>query len=202
MRSGFLKNFVLCVNAGFFEKLRLKGGHGLDRSTKERIVKELHEKLKSVKLAVLADYSSMDVAQMTELRNQLRKSNSEMRVVKNNLLKIALKDTDFAVLDDHIKDPRALIMNFGDVVEPAKALVEFAKKNEKLEIVTGALDGKVLTREDIKVLAELPSRGVLLAKLLSVMVGVQTQIVTVLSGVPRSFIQVLESYRLKKENEN
>lgn len=174
----------------------------MDRSTKEKVVKELHEKLKDVKLAILADYSGMDVTQMTALRNQLRKSDSEMRVVKNNLLKIALKDTDFAVLDDHIKDPRALIMSFGDVVDPTKALVEFARKNEKLEIVTGALNGKVLTREELKVLAELPSREVLLAKLLSVMVGAQTQLVTVLSGVQRSFVQVLESYRLKKENEN
>jgi large subunit ribosomal protein L10 len=193
---------LLDVNAGFFENLKLKGGHRLDRSTKKQVVKELHEKLKSVKLAVLADYSSMDVAQMTNLRNQLRNFNSEMRVVKNNLLKIALKDTDFELLDDHIKDPRALIMNFGDVVEPTKALVEFAKKNENLEIITGALDGKPLSREDIKVLAELPSRDVLLAKLLSVMVGVQTQFVTVLSGVQRSFVQVLESYRLQKEKEN
>jgi len=174
----------------------------LDRSTKKQVVKELHEKLKSVKLAVLADYSSMDVAQMTDLRNRLRDFNSEMRVVKNNLLKIALKDTDFELLDDHIKDPRALIMNFGDVVEPTKALVEFAKKNDNLEIISGVLDGKVLTGEELKVLAELPSREVLLAKLLSVMVGAQTQFVTVLSGVQRSFVQVLESYRLQKEKEN
>jgi len=193
---------LLDVNAGFFENLKLKGGHGLDRSTKKQVIDELHEKLKSVKLAVLADYSSMDVAQMTDLRNQLRNFNSEMRVVKNNLLKIAWKDTDFELLDDYIKDPRALIMNLGDVVEPTKALVEFAKKNENLEIITGALDGKVLTREDIKVLAELPSREVLLAKLLSVMVGAQTQFVTVLSGVQRSFVQVLEAYRVQKEKEN
>jgi len=193
---------LLVVNAGFFENLKVKGGHGLDRSTKKQVVKELHEKLKSVKLAVLADYSSMDVAQMTDLRNRLRDFNSEMRVVKNNLLKIALKDTDFELLDDHIKDPRALIMNFGDVVEPTKALVEFAKKNDNLEIISGVLDGKVLTGEELKVLAELPSREVLLAKLLSVMVGAQTQFVTVLSGVQRSFVQVLESYRLQKEKEN
>ena len=193
---------MLVVNAGFFENLKVKGGHGLDRSTKKQVVKELHEKLKSVKLAVLADYSSMDVAQMTDLRNRLRDFNSEMRVVKNNLLKIALKDTDFELLDDHIKDPRALIMNFGDVVEPTKALVEFAKKNDNLEIISGVLDGKVLTGEELKVLAELPSREVLLAKLLSVMVGAQTQFVTVLSGVQRSFVQVLESYRVQKEKEN
>ena len=174
----------------------------MDRSTKKEVVKELHEKLKSVKLAVLADYSSMDVAQMTDLRNRLRDFNSEMKVVKNNLLKIALKDTDFELLDDHIKDPRALIMNFGDVVEPTKALVEFAKKNDNLEIISGVLDGKVLTGEELKVLAELPSREVLLAKLLSVMVGAQTQFVTVLSGVQRSFVQVLESYRVQKEKEN
>lgn len=171
----------------------------MDRSTKEQVVAELHGKLKDTKLAVLVDYKGMNVRQMTELRNQLRKVDGEMKVVKNNLLRIALKDTDFVLLEEHLKDPRALIMNYGDVVEPTKALVEFAKKNAELEVITGVLEGRLLTGDQIKVLAELPSKDVLIAKLLSLMVAVQTQLVTVLSAVPRSFVQVLEAYRVKKE---
>jgi len=174
----------------------------LDRSAKEQVVAELREKLNKTKLAILADYKGMKVKQMTELRNELRKADSEMTVVKNNLLNIAMQDSDFTPLGDHLKNPRAIIMNYGDVVEPTKALVEFAKKNAELEIITGILDGKLLTPDQIKVLAELPSKDVLIAKFLSLLVAVQTQFVTVLSGVPRSFVQVLEAYRLKKEEEN
>jgi large subunit ribosomal protein L10 len=121
-------------------------------------------------------------------------------VVKNSLLSIALKGTEFLPLDDHLKGPRALMMNFGDVVEPTKILVEFAKKNDKLEIEAGVLDGKLLSREQIRALAELPSREILLGKLLSVLVGAQTQLVNVLSAVPRGLVQVLEAHRLNKEN--
>ena len=172
----------------------------MNRSAKERIVAELHEKLKDVKLAVLADYSGIKVKDITGLRNELRKAESELKVVKNSLLSIALKDTEFLPLDDHLKGPRALMMNFGDVVGPTKILVEFAKKNDKLEIAAGVLDGRLLSKEQIKALAELPSREILLGKLLSVLVGAQTQLVTVLSAVPRGLVQVLEAHRLKQEN--
>ncbi len=171
----------------------------MNRSEKESVVADLHEKLKDVKMAVLAGYSGLKVKEITDLRNQLRKADSELKVVKNNLLSIALKDTSSLPLDEHLKGPKALMMNFGDVVEPAKILVEFAKKNAKLEIEAGVLNGTILSKDEIKILSELPSREVLLGKLLSVLLGVQTQMVTVLSGVPRGFVQVLEAYRQKKE---
>ncbi|MEA1970795.1 MAG: 50S ribosomal protein L10 [Thermodesulfobacteriota bacterium] len=171
----------------------------MNRSAKEQVVTELHEKLKNVKLAILADYSGITVKDITDLRNELRKADSEFKVVKNNLLSIALRDTEFSPLDDHLKGPRALMMNFGDVVEPTRILVEFAKKNDRLEIEAGVLDGRLLSREQISALAELPSRDILLGKFLSVLVGVQTQFVTVLNGVPRGLVQVLEAHRMKKE---
>jgi len=171
----------------------------LNRSTKELVVTELHQKLKEAKLAILADYSGIKVKDITDLRNGLRKADSELRVIKNKLLSIALKDTEFTLLDDHLKGPRALMMNFGDVVEPTRILVEFAKKNDMLEIEAGVLDGTLLSKDQILALAELPSRDILLGKLLSVLVGVQTQLVTVLSAVPRGLVQVLEAHRVKKE---
>lgn len=171
----------------------------MNRSAKEQVVTELHKKLKDVKLAILADYSGITVKDITDLRNELRKADSEFKVVKNNLLSIALKDTDFLPLDDHLNGPRALMMNFGDVVEPTKILVEFAKKNDRLEIEAGVLDGKILNKEQIKALAELPSREILIGKFLSILVGAQTRFVTVLGGVPRGLVQVLESHRMKKE---
>lgn len=174
----------------------------MDRSRKEQVVAELQEKLKDVKLAILADYSGLNVKKITELRNELRKSDAEIRVIKNTLFKLASKDLEFSLFDNHLKGPLALVMNFGDVVEPTKVLVDFAKKNAELELKVGVMNGAFLTKEQIQTLSELPSREVLLGKLLSVMVGAQTSLVTVLSGVPRQFVQILEAYRVKKEKEN
>jgi len=170
----------------------------LERSKKEQVVAELQEKLKDVKMAVLADYSGLNVAKITELRNELRKSNAELRVVKNTLFRLASKDTEYKLFDEHLKGPVALMMSFGDVVAPTKALVDFAKKNEKMELRVGVLEGKVLMSDQIKELSELPSREVLLGKLLSLLVASQTSLVNVLSGVPRQLVQVLEAYRIKK----
>jgi large subunit ribosomal protein L10 len=174
----------------------------LDRRTKEQVAAELHEKLKDFKLAVLTGFSGMDVAKMTALRVVLRKSNAELRVVKNSLLTIASRDTEFGVLEDQFRGPLAVAIARGDVVETTKALVDFAKKNANLEIKAAVMGGKPLSREQLATLAELPSREVLIGKLLSVMVGAQTSLVNVLSGVPRNFVQVLNAYREKKESAN
>jgi large subunit ribosomal protein L10 len=174
----------------------------LDRRTKEQVAAELHDKLKDFKLAVLTGYSGMDVAKMTALRVVLRKSNTELRVVKNSLLSIASHETDFCALEGHFKGPLAVAITHGDAVETTKALVDFAKKNANLEIKAAMMNGKILSKEQLSTLAELPSREVLIGKLLNVMIGVQTSFVSVLSAVPRSFVQVLNAYCEKKTSEN
>ena len=173
----------------------------MDRAAKENMVAELHEKLKAAKIAILAGYTGMNVAKLTDLRNELRKADSEMRVIKNTLMRIASQGTDYDKLEEHLKGPLALVMNFGDVVEPAKVMAAFAKKNAELDIKVGVLQGKILTREQLAALAALPGREILLGQLLSVMVGVQTGLVNVLAGVPRKLVQTLAAYRMKKEQE-
>lgn len=174
----------------------------MDRRTKEQVASELHEKLKDFKLAVLTGYSGMDVAKMTALRVVLRKSNAELRVVKNSLLSIASRETDFSALEGNFKGPLALAITGGDVIETTKALVDFAKKNANLEIKAAMMNGKILSRDQLNILAELPGREVLIGKLLSLLVGVQTSLVNVLSGIPRNFVQILDAYRAKKASEN
>ena len=171
----------------------------MDRKTKELVAQELHEKLTDFNLAVLAHNSGLNVEKLTILRNALRKTGAELRVVKNTLLRIASKETDLSLLEDHFKGPIAIALNRSDVVETAKVLVDFAKKNAQLEIKAGMLNGRVINREQLGALALLPSREILLGKLLSVFVGAQTGLVNVLSAVPRSFIQVIDAYRAKKE---
>jgi len=174
----------------------------LDRGTKEQIVAELHKKLKEAKLGVLTSFSGMNVEKMEALRNALRKSDAEWKVVKNTLLRIASNETDFSILADHFKWPVAVVLGYKDPVEPTKILIDFAKKNPELEIKVGLLDNKPLTKNDLNVLAELPSKEILLGKLVSVLTAVPTSFVTVLSGVPRSFVQVLNAYCEKKKTLN
>ena len=174
----------------------------MDRRTKEQVAAALHEKLKDFNLAVLTGYSGMDVAKMTALRVILRKANTELRVVKNSLLAIASRETDFSALEGQFKGPLAVAITHGDVIETTKALVDFAKKNAYLEIKAAMMNGKILSKEQLALLAELPSREVLIGKLLSLMIGVQTSLVTALSGVPRNFVQVLDAYRTKKASTN
>lgn len=174
----------------------------MDRGTKEQIVSELQVKLKEANLGVLTSFNKMNVVKMEALRNVLRKSNAELKVVKNTLLGIAAKETAFNVLADHFKWPVAVVLSYKDPVEPTKALIDFAKKNPELEIKVGVLDGKLLTKNDLTALAELPSREVLLGKLVSVMAAVPTSLVTVLNGVQRDFVQVLNAYCDKKNTLN
>ncbi|MEQ8253620.1 MAG: 50S ribosomal protein L10 [Smithellaceae bacterium] len=174
----------------------------MDRRTKEQVVSELQVKLKEANLGILTSFSKMNVEKMEALRKALRKSNAELKVVKNTLLNIAAKDTAFSILADHFKWPIAVVLSYKDPVEPTKALIDFAKKNPELEIKVGVLDGKLLDKSDITSLAELPSREVLLGKLVSVMAAVPTSLVTVLSGVPRNFVQVLNAYCDQKQTTN
>ena len=174
----------------------------MDRRTKEQVVSELQVKLKEANLGILTTFSKMNVEKMETLRKALRKSNAELKVVKNTLLNIAAKDTAFSILADYFKWPIAVVLSYKDPVEPTKALIDFAKKNPELEIKVGVLDGKILDKSDITNLAELPSREVLLGRLVSVMAAVPTSLVTVLSGVPRNFVQVLNAYCDKKETAN
>lgn len=174
----------------------------MDRGTKEKIVSELQKKLKEANMGVLTSFSGMNVEKMEALRNELRKSNAEWKVVKNTLLRIASEGTDFSILADHFKWPVAIVLSYKDPVAPAKVLIDFAKKNAELEIKVGVLDKKLLTRNDLTVLAELPGKDVLLGKLVSVMAAVPTSFVRVLNGVPGSFVQVLNAYCDKKKSLN
>ncbi len=174
----------------------------MDRRTKQQIVSELQEKLKQANLGVLTRFNAMNVEKMEALRKALRKNDAELKVVKNTLLGIASKQTDFEILSDHFKWPVAVVLGYKDPVGTTKALTEFAKKNPELEIKVGVLDGKMLSSSDITALSELPSREVLLGKLVSVMAAVPTSLVTVLSGVPRGFVQVLNAYAEQKKSLN
>lgn len=171
----------------------------MNKQSKEALVAEFAQKLKEAKAAFLADYRGLDVDQANDLRNKLREVGVEYRVVKNTLLRLAAKDTDAACFDEFLIGPTAIALVTDDPVAPAKALVEFAKKNDIFELKAGMLDGKLIDVSAIKALSDLPSREQLLAKMLGSMSAPATNFVGVLAAVPRSFVQVLAAIKDQKE---
>ncbi|MGB5422930.1 MAG: 50S ribosomal protein L10 [Desulfobacterales bacterium] len=166
---------------------------------KKKIVEELHEQLAKSKVVIVTDYKGLNVETMTELRRKLREEQIDYRVVKNTLLIRAAKETGVALIQDQLKGPSAIALSFDDPVAPAKVLMEFAKKNEKLEIKAGVMEDRVLDLSAIKALAALPPREVLLSQLLSAMVGVPTGLVRVLNGIPQKLMYALQAIKDQKE---
>jgi large subunit ribosomal protein L10 len=170
----------------------------LNRTSKEKVVSELAEKLASAKAAFLADYRGLNVDMVNNLRGQLRGVSVDYLVVKNTLLKLAAKGTSAECLNDHLAGPTAIAIVMDEPVAPAKVLTDFAKANPKFELKAGALDGKLLSVDDIKALSELPSREVLLAKVLGSLNAPASNFVGVLAAIPRSLVQVLAAIQDQK----
>lgn len=166
---------------------------------KKEIVAELKERLERSQVAILADYKGLDVAAMNDLRRKLRADDIEFRVVKNTLLLRAAQDTDTALLKDHFKGPSAVALSYEDPVAPAKILTQFAKDNDQLEIKAGVMSGKVLDLTDLKALAALPSKEVLLGQLAGVLNAVPTSFVRALAEIPRQMLNVLNAIKDQKD---
>ena len=142
-------------------------GRFIVKKRKERNLtqKELAEQFKSDKLILLVDYRGINVEDVTSLRADLRKVNSEYTVIKNNITKRALAEAGIEGLEDKLVGPTAVIMSNEDYLEPAKAIYNFTKNNDFYKIKGGVVEGKVMTAEEIITLAKLPSRETLLSML-------------------------------------
>ncbi len=136
---------------------------------KKQVVDEIAEKLQASNSIVVVDYRGLNVAEVTELRKQLREAGIEFKVYKNTLTRRAVEKLELTDLNDALVGPNAIAFGGEDVVAPAKILNNFAKEHEALEIKAGVIEGNVASVEEIKALAELPSREGLLSMLLSVL---------------------------------
>lgn len=136
---------------------------------KQSQVQEITEKFQGAASVVVVDYRGLNVAQVTELRKQLREAGVEFKVYKNTLTRRAAEAAGVAGINEVLTGPNAIAFSTEDVVAPAKIINEFAKKNEALEIKAGIIEGTISSVEDVKALAELPSREGLLSMLLSVL---------------------------------
>lgn len=171
----------------------------MNRDEKMAIVSDLNESFNRAKFSVVADYCGLTVAQLQEIRKELRKCDSVIRIAKNTLLRRAVTETDSEVLSEDFTGTTAVIMAYDDPVAPAKALAKFADDHNKFIIRSAALEGEKLGPAELIALSKLPSKEALLGQFLSVLNGVPTGLVQVLSGVPRTFLYGLKALKDKKE---
>jgi len=136
---------------------------------KKQIVDEIADKLKSSVSTVVVDYRGLNVAEVTELRKQLREAGVDYKVYKNSMTRRAAEAADLADLNESLVGPNAIAFSTEDVVAPAKILNDFAKTHDALEIKGGVIEGNIASADEIKALASLPSREGLLSMLLSVL---------------------------------
>lgn len=139
------------------------------REEKAQLVQEISQKLRDSKSTIVTDYRGLTVAEVTELRKKLRDAGIEFKVLKNTMTRRATAEVGLSELDAHLTGPTAIAFSFEDVVAPAKILNDFAKGHKALEIKAGVVEGRVVGLDEVKALADLPSREGLISMFLSVL---------------------------------
>jgi len=168
----------------------------MDRTQKTEVVSELNATFGEVGVVVVTRNLGLTVAQSTELRQQMREAGASFKVTKNRLAKIALKDTDYEPLGDMLTGPVALASST-DPVAAAKIAVNFAKTNEKLEIVGGAMGSTMLDANGVKALASMPSLDELRAKLVGLVQAPATKLAQVTQAPAAQLARVFNAYATK-----
>lgn len=170
----------------------------MDRKEKEALIAEMQGKFKKADAAFIAEYQGIKAIDMNDIRKSFRESSVEFKVVRNTLARRAMAGSDSEVLKDHLNGPVAIVFSYKDAAGAAKKLTDFAKDRPSLKIRLGALGKKVINISEIKALAELPSREVLISKMLGSMKSPVTGFVGVLSGIQRKFLYALNAVKDKK----
>jgi large subunit ribosomal protein L10 len=163
------------------------------KEKKHEIVEELREQLRDALAVVVVDFKGSTVAQMQELRGNLRKEGARIRVVKNTLLRKAIADTEYAPLEKVTGGQIAIAWSTTDPACPAKVALRFAKDNSTVVVKGGALGGRLLTAEGVDLLSKLPSKDEMRARLLAMCNTVASQFLAVLSAAPRDLLGVLKA---------
>jgi large subunit ribosomal protein L10 len=172
----------------------------LNLEQKQAVVAEVSEQLAKAQAVILAEYRSIPVKDMTDLRKKARSSGVYLRVLKNTLARRAVAETPFKGLSDKMVGPLAYGIS-SDPVAAAKVLQEFAKENEKFVIKGGAMPNLVMSPREVADLAKMPSRQELLAKLLGTMQAPIAKFVRTLNEVPGKFVRTVAAVRDQKEKQ-
>jgi large subunit ribosomal protein L10 len=165
----------------------------VDRAAKKELVATLGEVFKTTNVVVVAHYSGLTVAQMQNLRRQMKQAGAEVRVAKNRLAKIALEGADVATIAPLLKGP-TLIAFSGDPVAAPKVAVDFAKTHEQLVILGGAMGKTALDPDGVKALASLPSLDELRAKMIGLVQAPATKVAQLLNAPASKLARVVQAY--------
>lgn len=167
----------------------------MSRKAREEAVAALVERIGQTKGIIICDYTGLNVEKITALRRQVRDAGAELKVVKNTLLKIATRDSAYALLHDTMTGQTAATFVDGDPAQIAKVLTEFVKGNPELQfkIRAGVLEKQLLLPHQIEQIGNLPSREVLLGQMVGVLAAPLTGFVSVLADIPRKLLRVLSA---------
>ena len=168
------------------------------KAFKQDKVSQIKENIDKASVAIVTEYKGFSVEEITNLRRALQKEDGDYMVTKNTLAKLAVKDTPYEDLTETFKGPIAIAFGFGDQVAPAKVLSKFIKDAKKGEIVAAALDGKLLSAEEAKALATIPSKEEIYAKMLGCVNSPATGIVGSINAVMASLTRAVAAVRDQK----
>ena len=173
----------------------------MNRQEKAEEIASLNEAFKGGPSTFVLTYRGLTVNQVVSLRKQVRGASSQYRVIKNRLALRGLKETPLEVLIPHFKGPTALAYGSGEPTDLARVLEKFAKGHEGLSIKAGFVDGRIMSPEEFKVLANLPSREVLVSMFLGALQGPIGGLLRVMAGPARALVQTLDQIAKKKESD-
>ena len=171
---------------------------GLNLEQKKAVVAEVSAQVATAQAIIVAEYRGLEVGVMTDLRAKARKSGVYLRVLKNTLVRRAVKDTPFDKLAEKMVGPLVYGIS-SDPVANAKVLNDFAKANDKFVIKAGGMPNSVISAKEVTALANMPSRDQLLATLLGTMQAPVAKFVQTLNEVPGRFVRTLAAVRDQKE---
>lgn len=165
---------------------------------KEKMVADLRERFERSQGAILSDFRGLTVSEISQLRRKLKANQSEMKVVKNSLVRRAVRDTSFAELEGEFEGPMAVTFCDSEITDSAKELSQFANAHPALKIKCGLYEGKKLEGAEIDRIAKLPPREILLGQLLGNMQAPMSGLVRTLQGVLLNFVMTLSAIRDQK----
>lgn len=176
-------------------ELATRAGH----ADKAETVAAVEERLKAAKMAIVTEYRGLSVGQITRLRREIRQVSGEYQVIKNTLIKRALKGSAYADLERLLNGPNGWVFAYDDPVVLSKALIKFADENDKLAIKGGVLEGQFMDPPKVKVLSQMPSKPELQARLLAMIQAPATQLVRLVQEPGARVVRLLEALRKGKE---
>ena len=168
------------------------------KAFKQDKVSLIKEKVDKAQVAIVTEYKGYSVEEITNLRRALQKEGGDYMVTKNTLAKLAIKDTPYEVLAETLKGPIAIAFGFDDQVAPAKALSKFIKDTKKGEIIAAAMDGRLMSADEAKALATIPSKEEIYAKMLGCVNSPATGIVGSINAVMASLTRAVAAVRDQK----